>query len=292
MKKFFLLAAAAIALAACNNDDNYIDQPLSAQITATIGQSVETRTSGESWNKGDKIGITSGKYANMEYTTDNGEGDFTGKVIYFKNKREPEDFTAYYPYTGSEGTMPAPIEATTEVSKQTPEAQAQFDFLYAEKRGVIGADNTEVAFDFFHKMSKITLIFKDGIGNPVSTITSYRIEGLKLKGTFDPATDICAASDTAAAESLEWTVTAGNLKSGDSLPSFIVFPQNPDQVTLRITADIEDGRYVCNLGFDGGLESGKHYLYTITVHKTKLLVGKSEIVGWDNRNDGFDAVIE
>lgn len=80
MKKILLFAAATLALAACNNDDEYVDNgPVAVQVTATIRENAMTRASNTSWAAGDKIGITTlrkdeSKYINMEYTTTAGDG--------------------------------------------------------------------------------------------------------------------------------------------------------------------------------------------------------------------------
>ena len=55
--RFFALATLALALAACNNDnENLNGAPVAAQFTANIAPA--TRASGTTWTGGDRIGIT------------------------------------------------------------------------------------------------------------------------------------------------------------------------------------------------------------------------------------------
>lgn len=55
--RFFTLATLALALAACNNDnENLNGDPVAAQFTADIAPA--TRASGTTWTGGDRIGIT------------------------------------------------------------------------------------------------------------------------------------------------------------------------------------------------------------------------------------------
>lgn len=55
--RFFTLAALALALVACNNDnENLNGDPVAAQFTANIAPA--TRASGTTWTGGDRIGIT------------------------------------------------------------------------------------------------------------------------------------------------------------------------------------------------------------------------------------------
>lgn len=274
MKKIFLLAAATLAMVACNNDDNYnnVDDPVAAHITATIGESAVTRASETSWVEGDLIGITmGGRYVNMKYTAESTDGKFAGNTMYFRNKRDPETLTAYYPFTGTGGTAPDIITATTSVERQTSVEQPKFDFLYAKKENVTGSE-PNVNLTFSHKMSKLTLTFKNGDGMDVSNIKSYTIDGLVLEGTFNTATGVCAAKADVAAAPLCISMAEGTVKNEEALPSLILFPQTPGKVTLKIT-DSGEQEYACVLNFgDGGIVSGNNYQYTIKVSKTGLSV--------------------
>lgn len=140
MKQFILLAAVAISLIGCTNEENNIEEPVAAQFSAIIGGSTLSRASNITWDKGDNIGISmSSRYLNFKYTTENGDGAFTGTTMYFKNKVDPETIIAYYPYAGSEGQAPDVVVTTTSAERQTPEGQALFDFLYDKKENVTGA---------------------------------------------------------------------------------------------------------------------------------------------------------
>lgn len=288
MKKIYLLAAATLAIAACNNDDNYDNQPVAAQITATIGESAVARASDNQWAKGDRIGISMGtKYLNMEYTTDNGDGTFSGTTMYFPNKTEPVTLTAYYPYTGHEGESPV-LEASTPAENQTPEKQADFDFLYSKLSDVTGS-NPKVDFTFSHRMSKLTIIFKNGSGMDVSKITSCSIEGLILYGSFDTATGECTAKSDAGTKSLN--INTANVKTEVALPSLIIFPQSLENktVTLKIT-DSEKQDFACDLSFEGNrIMSGNNYQFTITVNKTGLTINKSSITDWTTKDSSANA---
>lgn len=277
MKKFILLAAAAIALGACNTEYNYIDDPVAAQITATIGENAFARAS-NTWDEGDSIGVSmNGRYSNMKYITESGDGKFVGTTMYFKNKQEAVTLTAYYPYSGTEGQTPAVVETSTGVERQTDDGQPLFDFLYAVKENVTGAE-PNVNLTFEHRMSKLSIIFKKGNdGTDISKITSCRIDGLIMEGTFNPVSGACSAKSTPAT-SITLTPTMEDGKA--LLHPLLLFPQTVAKVTLNI-ADSEDQRYSCELKFDGDrLESGNNYLYTINVKKTELVVEPASILPW------------
>ncbi|MDE6287325.1 MAG: fimbrillin family protein [Muribaculaceae bacterium] len=289
MKKIFLFAAATFALTACNND-NYVDEPVVAQVTASIENSAESRTSNNRWSAGDKIGITMGdKYVNMEYTTVAGNGTFTGATMYFNNKTDKVKFSAYYPFTGTSGVSPEPVTFSTTADKQTEAQQAAFDFLYATVSDVTGA-NPHVQFSFAHMMSKITLIFMNGNGADVSKIESYSIEGLALEGTFNTQSGVCAVNEDATAKTI--SMTPGNVQNNVALTSLIVFPQTTNGVKLKIS-DSEGQNYECKLNFEGNrLASGNNYQFTVTVNKSGLTVNESSITDWNTKptNANADAV--
>lgn len=278
MKKIILLSAAFLSLVGCTAEDNYIEESgIPAQISATIGNGLISRAHDNLWGEGDTIGITMiGQYSNLKYTTDNGDGKFAGTTMYFKNKVDPVTLTAYYPYAGNENESPAVIETSTDASRQTEEQQPLFDFLYAVKENVTGS-NPNINFEFSHKMSKLTLVFKNGNGIDVSTIASYEINGLVQEGTFNPLTGACAAKEDSEIVPLNMTPTVQN---GVPLPSLILFPQTiKDKVTLRIK-DTENQQYACDLNFaENSLKSGNDYIFNITVNRSGLTVGAS-IVDW------------
>lgn len=303
MKKIMLFAAATLALAACNNDDEYADNgPVAVQITATIGENAMTRASNTSWAAGDKIGITTlrkgeSKYINMEYTTTAGDGVFTGTPMYFQDKTEPVTFTAYYPFTGSEGADPGVIEAYTSAEYQAADKQPEIDFLHDRRSSIKGSD-PKVNFVFSHRMSKLTLTFKNGTGADVGKITSYAIEGLTLKGTFDPASEKgdCTATEAEGAETLtidlaQAGVTVENEKS---IPSLILFPQHTGEKEIKLHIYTNDGQhYGCRLQFGGGnLEASNDYRYTITVNRTELDVDKATIAGWGKKELDGEATLQ
>ena len=86
--RFFALAMLALALVACNNDnENLNGDPVAAQFTADIAPA--TRASGTTWTAGDRIGITDigndSQYGNVPFILKNGKFEAEGKVIYIED---------------------------------------------------------------------------------------------------------------------------------------------------------------------------------------------------------------
>ncbi len=114
--RFFALAMLALALVACNNDnENLNGDPVAAQFTASIAPA--TRASGTTWTGGDRIGITDigndSQYGNVPFILKNGKFEAEGKVIYIEDTK-PHTFRAYYPYNAAGGILTATTDATAQ----------------------------------------------------------------------------------------------------------------------------------------------------------------------------------
>ena len=290
--RFFAFAALALTLAACNNDNEILnnDGPVAARFTAAIGNNVtatpSTRvsgTDGDLWDNGDCIGITGAGYTNIPYVT-SGDGNFTPKSvpIYYNDPSE-HAFSAYYPYQEDSKLTEDKITVTTDAEAQ--QNQSSIDFLFAS--GATGSTyNPDVKFtdetknggpdnSFHHCMSRITFTFKGGSGVtiPAEGPLNYTLKELLLEGSFDTASGQAAATAT----DRESVTLPGRLTSA------IFFPQD---IATNIGMNIVlNGRtYSTFLPVrDDKLESGKEYHYNITISHNDATVSAT-ITEWD-RND-------
>lgn len=297
-KSAWAIMGSVLFLMACNNDE-LDNRPVAAQITADIEQSVATRTTvgekgGTVWESGDEIGITTSgnegkEYTNIKYTATTQEGKFEGAPIYFQKAGKDVTFTAYYPFSGTEGSARGILENETSADNQdatgTHSKQSKIDYLWATTNG--SNSRPDIDFSFKHCMSQITLIFQDGLDTEVSNITAYSIDGLVLEGTFNTANGEAKSNDTGDKELSFTDINAPT--SEEALPSLIFYPQKVTDVTLKITLDGQP--YSCQLDFSqfnkpNELEAGNNYTFTITVNKTGMTVNTSNITPWNNDNKG------
>lgn len=281
--RFFAFAALALTLAACNNDnENLNDGPVAAKFTADIYESVSTRVNqdGTDWTDGDCIGITGAGFINIPYVRESGQFVPEDKTIYF-NDTETHTFHAYYPYQSDGGT----VTVSTAADKQG----TGIDFLFAS--GATGnTHNPTVSFTgdhtFHHCMSLIKFTFKagDGLSFNETEPAGYTLEGLKHEGTFDTATGTTAV--TAAVES-PITMQLG----GATTSQVIILPQGVT-TSLDLKVSFNGLDYTTTLPNPSKPEAnqfsaGYAYTYNITLNNKGITVEEPEITPWEpgNSND-------
>ena len=286
--RHFALAALALTLAACTNDnENLNDGPVAAVINAEISDAVATRASGTQWTTNDEIGISESRfgYTNVPYRLENGKFIPAGTIIFFQDD-DPTTFSAYYPYDADGGTLTATTDATAQQN------QPAIDFLYATG-ATASTHNPEVNFtddtaaggtdcSFHHCMSQITLTFEAGSGVDFTTIkpTGYTLSGLMLTGSFDTTTGTAETDDATAAQDLDMTLTNGALTA-----SVILFPQTKASIGLSVYYNSQP--YTATLTIpDGALKAGNNYTYTVTVRNKDLSISSATISDWNPVNGG------
>ncbi len=279
--RFFAFAALALTLAACNNDnENLNDGPVAAKFIADITPATRVNSEGTDWTEGDRIGVTGAGFTNVPYVRENGKFVTDGTTIYF-NDTETQTFHAYYPYQAEGGT----VTVSTAADKQG----TGIDFLFAtgatgdtrnpvveftDKTKDGGADNS-----FHHCMSLIKFTFKPGDGLRFSETdpAGYTLDGLKIEGTFDTATGTTAV--TAAANS-PITMQLG----GATASQVIILPQEVT-IPLDLSVSYYGQNYKATLKLPetptaNFYTAGYAYTYNITLNNKGIEVSEPTITPW------------
>lgn len=287
MKKTFFtgIAFIALALTSCGNDSDDNTQGGGNRVALQVTSGIQTRASGNTWDKGDGIGIFStdaaGTYANVEYTTASGDGAFapSGTTIYLPTDGSSLGFVAYYPYVALADNKTYTVDVTDQSN------QAAIDLMAAAGRT---ADRTSpaVAFNFVHKLSKVEIALNPGAGMTAGELAGITVEltNQQPKATFDvtvPTMSVMPDTDAAPVDITLHTADDGRSSEGILLPN-----DGYSGMALKIT--LSDGKS----GFTWPLseskesdkfEAGNKYLYTITVNKTALEV-TATITDWTPGN--------
>jgi len=308
--KYFAIIAAALSLAACNNDENLTPDKSEVQplFTGSIGE-MKTRAYDQSWEAADQIGI-SGKsgevtYTNVCHVTENGDGNFspTAEPIYFQTT-DDVTFTAYYPWNNL-------AEGATTISADTwrQAEQKTFDFLYATAVG--SKANHNVAFNFQHSMTKLVLTLKPGTGVSYEEVKAAEVmlEYFLAKGEFDVTTGVATASGTATTyyaingntgEAAAYNAPFVENETNKTLAySLILFPQSFEGAASKmvftatlaqdLTAEIDFTSANADAGDTAAkneLVAGRQYNIPVTLNKTSLTVGACTIADWTPANGG------
>ena len=290
--RFFAFAALALTLAACNNDnENLNDGPVAAQFIADITPATRVNSEGTDWTDGDRIGVTGAGFTNVPYKRENGKFVTDGTTIYF-NDTETHTFHAYYPYQSDGGT----VTVSTAADKQG----TGIDFLFAS--GATGdTHNPTVSFtdktdkggpdnSVHHCMSLIKFTFKagDGLSFNETEPAGYTLEGLKLEGTFDTATGTTAV--TAASES-PITMQLG----GATASQVIILPQEVTK-PLELSVSYNGQSYKAQLKLPvkpaaNHYATGYAYTYIVTINNKDIEVSGPTINPWES-GDSNDASAE
>ena len=121
-------------------------------VTGGINQ-IESRVTGTSWEPNDEIGVScaSANHDNILYVTSDGAPNFTTETPVYVLGGETYTYTAYYPYLGTVNA------SNPEISFTTPQ-----DFMWASAN--VTRESPNAAFQFQHKMSKISITINGGEG--------------------------------------------------------------------------------------------------------------------------------
>ena len=309
MKKFKILyiAAVALLLAACANEEDGIDNsgPVAATVQADISKTVTRATVGNTWSENDAIGVyaSSGvitKEDNKKYITKNGDGTFEAdgndNVIYFKDNKETT-FSAYYPYSESltDGKMDWIMSEVEE--KQPCKADVLFASGATASKASPTVKFTDAEHRFKHCMSLVKFVIKPGFGidQAENILLGIRLNGIYKTGKFDTKTGAIVSGQYRT--SFPYTFNTSFDK--ESSVEVIMLPQSLENDIMEIEVDLQVGdeynTYKASLQptTDYQFKGGYKYTYVITVNNTKITVAEANILEWETAPQGnLDAELE
>lgn len=313
-----MILAAGLMLGACSNDNEPVDNSngVAAVFTTNLDGRVQTRMADQAWAAGDAIGIfssdemsgvapvegmvASNKAVNLKYnrTTDN-TWDGGSTAFRFKNPASSDvTFKAYYPYqesvTDENGTI------TFNATPQTAQAQADFDFLFADKDAPTGGTPTGsknspmVNFQFAHSMAKVVIVLEpDGTSVTALGDMNPTLKGLIASGSFSLADGIAQATGTATTD-LELKNQTEPEASKASRQSFVaIVPPQAKPAAAYLTIYSGSDNYLSAEILNTALVAGNCYTVQIKVRKMELVVNGSDITAWQvNPLGSSDAILQ
>lgn len=318
-QKFLMtMAAATMILAGCSNDENETIDNWNGEIRLTSGVTVQTRAMyglDEKIKDGREVHVwvddhaaTPDKkqlYSNNSLTVDN-RGALNGTAMYYPQTGANVDIYAIHTNDGAISGEDFPKTAITHavaIDQSDAGKYAPCDLLYAIKKDQSRqADAVELTFH--HLLSKVEVALKAGSGLQASDLSgaTVTIENTKLKADFTPTKDadinnsdaetarvaggkLVKPTDTnndAAPITIATTVTTNDFGEGTDYGEAIVVPQTVTQNATFIKVTLTTGgvlTYKIDDALGLTLESGKKYIFKITVNLSSLSVS-SIVASW------------
>lgn len=311
MKKYFAMAAAALALVACdkNNDDlgidNTKDTPITilsagvADLSTRAGTPAGTLTSGSlSFFFNNNSGDNSRYVADCEkWTYKNGKWQFdeTGsdnQQLLWKGAGNAIPWIATYPYrddrysyiTYDAGGMDEKVPAD-----QTDETKwAEFDILWAT--GTATSSSIEIEFKHLYTKFSVNLTYGTEV-DATQTIESVTVGGTYIVRNFNYASQIwgITLSDITDIKALALEtpnyIDANDESKGTYNASFeaLILPQT---AAPKLTIKMSDGRVFATTLTEQEFKSGYQYNIKLKVGQDKVELGGITAAEWGKPVDG------
>lgn len=319
MKNYILLAAAALMLGACGNDEN-LDNPNSpVELRLTSGLEVQTRNShnlDQLLKNGEPVHVwvddatTDKELHPNNVLTAGDQGALTGgDPMYFPetgnnvdiyaihgNFAQEADFTNFW---GKEQTYSVEKDQRT---GQGTDGYAKSDLVYAKKMDASRAGNpTTVNLIFTHLLSKVEVVLVRGEGYP--NISKVEILNTQLEAKFTPdkteenITVTVSGTEGENPIEIDKDLTSSKNAAGDDeskkkLNEAIIVPQTLAQGTpfIRVTTN-EGGTLIYKLKEGTKFAPATKYRYTVTANLTGLEV-TATITPWDQKTGDDNGTAE
>ena len=302
MKKYFILAAAAITLVACNQkemENDGVQEPKVINLTASInsGEDVTRASSADALQNtqfvaNEKIfveayetGLTTA-YKTGTYTTgENGALTADDPGMYYPANEHAVDICAYYPSTISSSTT----EFTVSDAQQTAANYRASDLMYATKLSNQASTTSETRhLTFNHALTKIIVNISLDASITSQSITQPTISAVKITNTVRQASftiaggaiasnAINAKAETAASDiTITGTVDAvvGHSNMG------VIVPQTVAANADFIVVTYDSRPYTYKLPNATTFQAGKVYTYAFTLTARELRLNVTEITDW------------
>lgn len=297
MKKILLTSVAVLALlSGCNNDYDGRDIAGSKLVVSASIDQVKTRASDTEWAVNDAIGVSDNlsmnPNLNIKYVAGSTTGNFTSATGIYILGSESVTYTAYYPYSGAEGSSAGEVDFSIIDGSGKYVGSSTIDFMFAQG-ATATRENPQVNFTFKHMMSKLKLDFKDSgaVGTRADTPISYTLRGVIVDGTFNTADGTVTRGTTKGDVTVNATLGTA---SSVILPPMVASEEGgtPEEIQLIIT--VEDKIYSGT--FTPALSGSQEYQYSIDLSQTesgeKLQISTPTIDGWTPNDEGNIGVKE
>ena len=275
MKRYFSIALAALAIAACQQPVQPDMAPGKVQVEPVI-----TRATEVNFENGDQIGFTMTKVNGAEAYADNAALTFDGTVFsgdlkWYADAYSEADVYAYYPYNAN-GTPTAYF-----VVEDQTDGIAKADLMAAVKKGVLPTPNA-ITMVFKHLMTKLVINIDNQSG---AEVTGVEIGGCRLVTGLD-ISEMALTKYTDIVIEAEPLIKAYEATAGKVWQAIVI----PDKAKLEIIVNLSNGKKITQPLAEMTLKSGGQYTINARLLQDNMIVSASgEIENWTDEGEiGFD----
>lgn len=275
MKRYFSIALAALAIAACQQPVQPDMAPGKVQVEPVI-----TRATEVNFENGDQIGFTMTKVNGAEAYADNAaltfDGTvFSGELMWYADAYSEADVYAYYPYNAN-GTPTAYF-----VVEDQTDGIAKADLMAAVKKGVLPTPNA-ITMVFKHLMTKLVINIDNQSG---AEVTGVEIGGCRLVTGLD-ISEMALTKYTDIVIEAEPLIKAYEATAGKVWQAIVI----PDKAKLEIIVNLSNGKKITQPLAEMTLKSGGQYSINARLIQDNMIVSASgEIENWTDEGEiGFD----
>lgn len=319
MKKILFVAAAALAITSCSQNEEIESQGANNEIK--VGTVVKKSNRAADLTNGGFKSFTLSSFivdASQDYATNGLGAAYMNGIAYTggQNKWQTTDTGVYYwptvknvQFFGySDGTFTAPATGYPTLEFTIPGTSAlQKDVVVSATKMAKPADNGNATLAFKHILTKINFSYKPEAGGYEYSNIALKIIGVgggKATYTFaaDPALGTWSAGDAIAAE-YEYPVTVGTL-ANDYYPldsangSLMLLPQalgNTAKIIASYTATKGAYTYTASnkeiditKGTTWGVGKSIRYKLTLPAGDAKIVVDTEELLTWDTEAESTE----
>lgn len=311
MKKYFVFAAAVIALAACSSEEENV-QSWNGEIRLSAVNVVQTRAAqgiqSTAFDEGEKIDVFINENATtpsieypqpLVYTSGTGGVLTTSDEQYYPQSNGVNIFAVYPSGVAGTNVNATNVAFAVESDQSEEDAYKASDLMVgAPANNPVSKTSGTVQLTFKHCLSKININISAGDGITETDLQGATVTILNTTtgGTFNVQTGVVTANGAQAAAT---PITAGTLEvredTGVQGISAIIVPQTVSAgrqfISIRYGGDQQTPAtelfYTLPQAADVDFAAGYSYTFNITAKKSGLTLDGSTITNWQDYGDEF-----
>ena len=294
MKKtyqYIALAAIALGLAACSQEDDFTPQgnqkgaPLaisSAGVADLTTRAVITTIEGTDYLAGGSMGVfVKSENTNTRYKGDNLKWDYDGSwkpastTVLYEADGTKQTIGAYYPYTEelTDGTCAIELPETFGSDYE------DYDYLYADY--VTVSDNPmNIQMNHLLSMVTVNVAIKESAIDNSDAVKSVSLFNVPRTAVW--AVPTATLSDYGSGDKM--VLYANDTDSDETVDNYVGYALPNKASTLGLRVEMESGRiFTAKAPISGGMTDGVHYKIGLNLGKDKVEVRTVTVAPWGER---------